>query len=995
MATLRPSTVILAALLVVLLMVPATAQPIGITNGFPYTINPSDTTSSPYLPTQPSQQAGIHGFLKRDQEGNFRFDDGNPARFYGVTLQWTACFPDSTSAIATAARLRKLGVNLVRFQYMDNSYDWWQQATFLDAATGFRTLHPQQIRRLDWFIAQLKRNGIYSYLTLQSARVARTDDGIGATAADSVIWLGTYLNYLYPQMRTVNKEIARQLLDHVNPFTGTAYKSEPAIALIEIMGQGSLISRYRQGQTEYRPGGYGFSWQHSSRLDTLFTEFLRRKYGTKQALASAWRNAAPHGGFPNLIQEGSFEGDFERSWIIDSYDGVSVSKILTQGDSVPDGSLALTLRVRNGSGNVYAAYMIQNVRLEFNTLYRLSFKAKCSNPGGRKVIVGGYQEGGLGAGLFKDLEIAPYWREQDAYFLVPVKSSDPFSIVLWYGDVEGDLQIDDIQIRAVETSGLQAREAQENALVGRIPWGNDLNALLSSGRIEDQSEFYMGLEAGYLTDLHRFVSDTIKAQQPVSGASHYWASGYMEAAIQKQFDYSTTSAGWDWISGEGDAWQIRNTSQLRIDWGGAIYEMTMRAHREQPYIGTFMQPYPNRYQAESMLMLPAYSLLQDWDGLILDTYAEQNTPGPEKFIDTGAYYTIEKNPLVVSLMPAVAHLFRNGFLKPARTAIPLRHSTAQARLLPRMEGAWGLYAVPGGINGRTMLINRVVIDSTDAEYFTQSDDISFPSQIEGEVASDTREILWEYNRGTLSLDAPRAQGATGALARAGGFTLRNISIALLSANETATLLWVPLDTAQPLGTAGRSLLVLVSRTEPTGWHWRDSTHADLWGAGPMLFDPLRVRLAFNVNDTINRISITPLDSSGMPAGETVVLRKDGPLTTTIDQGRTPALWYSVELATDPSLSTEYRRERETLTAWPSITADRTYITVTLKQPLQHARLELFNPLGRRVRMIHEGAMEAGEHTVRLEASDLPSGTYLIRLVSAETGGLTTRVIVAH
>ena len=35
--------------------------------------------------------------------------------FYGVSLVNTACFPDSVSAIIVAKRLRKLGVNLVRF----------------------------------------------------------------------------------------------------------------------------------------------------------------------------------------------------------------------------------------------------------------------------------------------------------------------------------------------------------------------------------------------------------------------------------------------------------------------------------------------------------------------------------------------------------------------------------------------------------------------------------------------------------------------------------------------------------------------------------------------------------------------------------------------------------------------------------------------------------------------------------------------------------------
>lgn len=978
----RPCYPLFAACLLVLACTRLGAQALGITDGFPYSINTADTIATTFLPMLPSTPAGAQGFLQRDENGNFRFQNGGPVRFYGVTLQWTACFPDSADAIIMAARLRKLGVNLVRFQYMDNAFDWgeWgQQASFLDASTGFRTLHAGQMKRLDWFIHQLKQHGIYTYLILQSIRTPRPSDGLGQNA-DSALWQAAELNYLYPQPRAINKEISRLLLEHVNAYTGNAYRAEPAIAMIELADMGSIISRYRQGYTEYRPGQYGFSWRHSTRLDTLYAEFLKKKYGSKQTLANAWRATAPPGGFPDLIREGSFEGDFDRFWTISNGDDISLTRILSQGDSVPQGDLSLTLRVRNAKGNIYSAVMLQTVPLEFNTLYRLSFKAKCNNPAGRRLLIIGYQDGGLSAGLNGEVQITPYWKEQEIPFLVPVSSTSPFAIAMWFGDAEGDLMIDDVQLRAVEGAGLQPAEMPENALVVRIPWGHDANALVTSKRMEDQSEFYMSLEQDYLQDIYRYVSDTVGAQQPVAGAGHYWASGYMEAAIQKNFDFSATSAGWDWVSGSGDNWQIRNYSQLRSDWGGAINPLTMRVHRGQPYVSMFAQPYPNRYQAESMIMLPAYSLLQDWDGLVLDIYADDRFAERTNFIDTTVHLPFAQNPLMISLMPAASHIFRNGLLKPASTTISLRHSMQQARLLPRMEWSWGGYAVPGGMHGRAMLANRVVIDSTDAVYFTQRDDISFSPELEGEVQSDTREILWEYNRGAFSLDAPRVQGASGYLSRAGGFTLRNVTIDLLSANETATVLWVPVDTALRLDAAGRSLLILASRTEPTGWRWLDSTHADAWGAGPMLFDPMRVRLTFRPHDSVNAVRITPLDATGMPAGAPVTATRSGSaITVLLDQRETHGVWYGVEMLNDPSASVPGGHRRATLSAWPSMISDRSYITVALEHRLDDTHLEVLDALGRQVALLHAGAMESGEHSLRLDAAQLPAGPCLVRL----------------
>ncbi len=425
-----------AAILAVAAAAAVRAQGIGITNGFPYSISPGDTTPSIYLPVTPFEVAGTHGFLRTNSSGNFAFEDGTPARFYGVTMQWAACYPDSVQAEVIAKRLRKIGVNLVRFQYFDNAYDfgdWAQQRTFLDAATQYTTLHPKQIERLDWFLYQLKRNGIYAALTLQSARAARASDGLGADA-DSAMWLGRELPYLYPQARATTRRIVRLLLDHTNPFTGTAYKNEPAIAMFEGLDQGSLISMNRLGYTEYREGQGGFSYRHSRRLDTLFTQFLRTRYANNAALTAGWRTAPPGGGFPDLIKEGSFEGEFERYWTMQANNGASVTPVLGQGDSVPNGSVSMKLRVRNtrDTSMPYDAYMAENIDgLEFNTSYRLTFKAKSSVPHW-KILVQAYQAGGgyMSAGLYSWQYVEPYWKQFQMDFLVPVKSTLPLELVI-------------------------------------------------------------------------------------------------------------------------------------------------------------------------------------------------------------------------------------------------------------------------------------------------------------------------------------------------------------------------------------------------------------------------------------------------------------------------------------------------------------------------------------------------------------------------------------
>ena len=69
--------------------------------------------------------------------------------------------------------------------------------------------------------------------------------------------------------------------------------------------------------------------------------------------------------------------------------------------------------------------------------------------------------------------------------------------------------------------------------------------------------------------------------------------------------------------------------------------------------------------------------------------------------------------------------------------------------------------------------------------------------------------------------------------------------------------------------------------------------------------------------------------------------------------------------------------------------------VTLEQTdAAAASVVVFDVLGRRVAVLHEGRLEAGRHTFALDGVGLPSGTYLVRAV-ADTETLTERITVVR
>ncbi len=63
--------------------------------------------------------AGASGFVKVEN-GHFVDGKGSGIRFFGTNLTFSSAFPDKKTAIMIAGRLKKLGMNVVRFHHMDN-----------------------------------------------------------------------------------------------------------------------------------------------------------------------------------------------------------------------------------------------------------------------------------------------------------------------------------------------------------------------------------------------------------------------------------------------------------------------------------------------------------------------------------------------------------------------------------------------------------------------------------------------------------------------------------------------------------------------------------------------------------------------------------------------------------------------------------------------------------------------------------------------------------
>lgn len=231
--------------------------------------------------------AGKHGFV-RAKGGHFYFEDGTRARFLGFNVAARSNTPDHETAEKLAQRFASMGVNIIRLHAADapiseepGSWASCKEAPLLDYEKGSsREFHPDGLERFDYFAAQLKKRGIYLHIDLIVARDFVEGDNLDypGNAGSCVKRFPMYNK----RMIKLQKEYAKKILCHVNPYTGLALIDDPAVVTIQINNEesaikGTMETDQREDMQPYR-----------DEVQKRFNHFLLMKYETRERLKEAW-----------------------------------------------------------------------------------------------------------------------------------------------------------------------------------------------------------------------------------------------------------------------------------------------------------------------------------------------------------------------------------------------------------------------------------------------------------------------------------------------------------------------------------------------------------------------------------------------------------------------------------------------------------------------------------------------------------------------------------
>ncbi|MBC7287597.1 MAG: hypothetical protein H5T86_06040, partial [Armatimonadetes bacterium] len=161
------------------------------------------------------------------------------ARFWGTCFSAGANFPTHEQAEKIARRLASFGVNIVRTHHADAF--WSERNFFGNNAPDTRHFDAEALDRFDYLIYCLEREGIYVYLDQLVNRKFTSADGVDA--AEELPVCGKPYSNFDPKLIELQKEFSRMLWTHVNPYTGKAYKDDPAIVLMEFANENDLFTQ--------------------------------------------------------------------------------------------------------------------------------------------------------------------------------------------------------------------------------------------------------------------------------------------------------------------------------------------------------------------------------------------------------------------------------------------------------------------------------------------------------------------------------------------------------------------------------------------------------------------------------------------------------------------------------------------------------------------------------------------------------------------------------
>ena len=845
----------------------------------PFTADLGVMSAADLLET-PAGKAG--SIVARD--GHFFTADGKRIRFWGVNTCFAGDFPTHEQADQIAPRLASLGVNCVRLHHMDSQK--FPSGIFAD--DKLETLSPEALDRLDYFVAALKKHGVYVNVNLHVSRKwSRTHDMPNADKLD----MDKIVDLFYPEFIAAQKQYARDLLTHVNKYTGNKYADEPAVALVEINNENTFFLWGGDRRIEDLPEPYG------PYLTKLWNEWLTKKYGTRDKLKEAWNQGAEPVG-KNLLRDASFEAKpAESPWHTEVHEGANIS-IVPPGALVPDGpprpkpgEIVLSVGLVTPT-SWHVQFSQPRLAVKKGQFYTVHARITASplQPGGSgrgpypiDVSIGQAHEPWSNLGFSKSLALKEGITQDLVSGFTATADDDnarlSFTLgktALVYYTLSAPLLAEGGQV------GLGDNEDAAKGTVGRRQAG----APVTAARSMDWFDFVQQMDESFFVSMREFLKKDLGVKPPVTGTTGLGALGTLS---QSKLDFVDAHSYWDHPqfprrSWDSKDWLINNKPMVNNPAGSTFWGLAATRVAGKPFTVTeYNHAAPNEWQAECVPMIASYAAAQDWDAVFLFAYSHNGNYDKGKM---DSFFDIEGNTLKLAHMATAARLF----------------------LMPKT----GAPAMPPLVSTHVRPVDRAESLRVASQYYFQLWD-QIRSQVAVAPAAPHTDLL--RSRFAISFDgnlkhvvevpvegarldwsaAPKhyAASAPGAAVFVGSAGEQPVDIGPLRIEHATTpfftLILVATD-GLPLEKSKRMLLSVAARGENEGMKWDAARRSvsNQWGQGPMRVEPIDAELSLAGGP----VEVHDLLETGKRRGEAKA-KHSGERGVIPLGGQSATLWYEI------------------------------------------------------------------------------------------------------
>jgi len=280
---------------------------------YPFTpSNDHDAPSAIGMDAWNAEPAGTHGRVER--QGDKLVYNGEEIKLWGLNNTYRSCAPSKEMAEKRAAMYRKFGVNAMRLHKYADGPGW----AGIQSETSFINFDPEGLDQMDYYVAELKENGIYTKLSPTFGIAIGVDEieripyheEIGELRRNRVKARHGWVS-IAEEIQDLQIEQTVQLLNHTNPYTGMRYADDPAIFCVELYNEDSVLFFGTNSKFQRSP-------TMRERHGRAFADWLIRKYETTAAWEAAWGEDAIvsdpsdiEPGLRNLIDPAKVTGDLE------------------------------------------------------------------------------------------------------------------------------------------------------------------------------------------------------------------------------------------------------------------------------------------------------------------------------------------------------------------------------------------------------------------------------------------------------------------------------------------------------------------------------------------------------------------------------------------------------------------------------------------------------------------------------------------------------------